>query len=252
MKKRICSGLSVLFLLLFSSSGVLAAKKNFLPQSGTAKSTFRALQKHSATNLKHRLGLSAKESLRLIRKTKGRAQRTHFRYQQLIDGLPVWGHHIIVTQDARQMMTKLHGTLVTEIENDAALNRSLKKPYTAKDALAAMKIRHMQSRPEIKDAWRFGRESSRKMIYIDDFGNARICYVVSFFADLAEGGAPARPTIIMDAATGEIIKSFDALAYAAARGPGGNLKVGRYTYGEQFPFFEVSANGGMLLKGTKA
>ncbi len=108
----------------------------------------------------------------------------------------------------------------------------------------------MRSRPVEEEAWRFDNASSKKMIYIDDFGDARICYVISFFADIAGGGAPARPTIIMDASTGEINKAFDALAYAAAGGPGGNLKLGNYTYGQQFPLFEVSASGDQCFMDT--
>jgi Zn-dependent metalloprotease/PKD repeat protein len=200
--------------------------------------------------LRQHLGLTAKENLKLIRKTKGRAQRTHHRYQQSFDGLPIWGHHIIATQDANQRLKKLHGTLVSEIESDVALYRSLKLPSTAQEALAAMKLRYMQSRPAGTGAWRFDQESSQKMIFIDDFDDARICYVVSFFVDLAEGGAPARPTIIMDAATGEIIKEFDALPHAEAGGPGGNLKVGNYTYGQQFPLFEVSQSGSECFMDT--
>ncbi len=90
-KKKLGCGLMVFCLLLFSSSRSFGANKTFLPHSKAAKSGFHAPPLHSVANLKNLLGLSAKEDLRLIRKTKGRADRTHFRYQQFFDGLPVRG-----------------------------------------------------------------------------------------------------------------------------------------------------------------
>ena len=88
------------------------------------------------------------------------------------------------------------------------------------------------------------------VIYLDDNDQARICYVISFFADLMQGGYPARPVIIMDALTGTIIREFDALTHADGVGPGGNQKIGKYHYGQEFPPFEVSQSGNQCTMNT--
>ncbi|BBO70793.1 hypothetical protein DSCA_47230 [Desulfosarcina alkanivorans] len=155
-----------------------------------------------------------------------------------------------MTEDSGRRVNSLHGTLVTGIADDVDHHFLQSMPFTAQEALAEMKTRHAQHHLKAGASWQFKNESSEKMIFVDDSGDARICYVISFFADVPEGGSPARPTIIMDAMTGEIVKAFDALAYAAAGGPGGNLKTGRYVYGQDFPHFEVSSSGSQCTMET--
>ena len=47
---------------------------------------------------------------------------------------------------------------------------------------------------------------------------------------------PSRPHFIIDALTGEILKSWDGLTSRNATGPGGNLKTGQYVYGKDYGF----------------
>jgi hypothetical protein len=48
---------------------------------------------------------------------------------------------------------------------------------------------------------------------------------------------------LIDAATGTVLKEYDNLMWAAGAGPGGNAKIGKYTYGQDFPAFEVAQGG---------
>src|SRR3546814_19856033 len=75
------------------------------------------------------------------------------------------------------------------------------------------------------------REQARKMIFIGDDEIAHLSYVVSFFADAADGGAPTRPFIIVDAHSGAILKRWEGLTTAQiGTAPGGNTKHGSATY----------------------
>src|SRR3546814_20125122 len=70
------------------------------------------------------------------------------------------------------------------------------------------------------------------MIYVDDNDRAHLAYVVTFFADSANGGSPTRPVVIIDARSGRILRQYDNLQNAEiGTGPGGNQKTGPYEYG---------------------
>src|SRR3546814_7564946 len=90
------------------------------------------------------------------------------------------------------------------------------------------------------------REQWRKMVCIGDDEIAHLSYVVSFFADAADGGAPTRPFIIVDAHSGAILKRWEGLTTAQiGTGPGGNSKTGQYEWGSggRFGFLDVVQSG---------
>src|SRR3546814_13529288 len=69
------------------------------------------------------------------------------------------------------------------------------------------------------------------MIYVDDNDRAHLAYVVTFFADSANGGSPTRPVVIIDARSGRILRQYDNLQNAEiGTGPGGTQKTGQYEY----------------------
>src|SRR3546814_5708756 len=71
-----------------------------------------------------------------------------------------------------------------------------------------------------------------------------MAWEISFFADSARGGSPTSPLVIVDAASGTILKQLDALKNAEiGTGPGGNAKTGQYEYGTDFGFLDVAQNG---------
>jgi len=74
----------------------------------------------------------------------------------------------------------------------------------------------------------------------------KLAYAVSFFATIDNGKDDVtRPTFIIDAMTGATLYHFEGLTYVDATGPGGNEKIGRYTYGAQgqFPALDVKQEG---------
>ncbi|WP_254842829.1 M4 family metallopeptidase, partial [Xanthomonas graminis] len=81
--------------------------------------------------------------------------------------------------------------------------------------------------------------------YLDDDDRAHMAYVVSFFADAPQGGAPTRPFVIVDARNGAVLRQWEGLTTRDATGPGGNVKTGQYEYGSSgsiHGFLEVDDN----------
>jgi Zn-dependent metalloprotease/chitodextrinase len=234
--------------MLFVSWG-FSATKIYLPNDTTIQSQLKQSTAVTASNLNTTLGLSQQGELKLLKQRTDKNNVTHMRYNQLFNGIPVWGHHILVAKDPSGNIVSLHGTKVLDIAED--INpAAMSTPLAAPDILAQMKERHIQKSELVDQSWVFKNEVSQKVIFLDNNDQARICYVISFFADLLQGGHPARPTIIMDAVTGEIIEEFDALAHADGIGPGGNEKIGQYYYGQEFPPFEVTESGNQCVMNT--
>ncbi len=77
-------------------------------------------------------------------------------------------------------------------------------------------------------------------MYPQDNGPARLVYRTSY---VVNGANPSRPTAIIDANTGAVIKSWDGLTDASATGPGGNTKTGKYIYGTDYAALDVTQSG---------
>ena len=55
---------------------------------------------------------------------------------------------------------------------------------------------------------------------------------------------PTRPIIIVDAASGRVIKQWENLQHAlVGTGPGGNSKTGQYEYGTNYGYLDVTQSG---------
>ena len=183
------------------------------------------------------LGLDADSRLFLLDRKTDRGVRNH-RYQQTFRGLPIFGEHVIVNEDVSGNVSTLFGQKVDGLAAEIPAGRPR---LSNSRALAIGKSAGLGNRVGFM---RTTAEKSELMIHIDDNGRARKAYVVSFFADTARGGAPTRPTVIVDADSGRILQQFDNLQHAlVGTGPGGNNKTGQYEYGTNFGFMDVTQSG---------
>ena len=57
-------------------------------------------------------------------------------------------------------------------------------------------------------------EKSELVIYVDDNSHGNLAYYVEFFADSATGGSPTRPSVIIDANSGRVLKQWENLQHA--------------------------------------
>ncbi|WP_298774348.1 M4 family metallopeptidase [uncultured Shewanella sp.] len=190
------------------------------------------------SDLNSLLNFTANDSLELLKQRTTPANITHSRYRQLYQGIPVWGHHVLVTSDDSQQVVALHGALLQGIGKDISTQSIQTNKMQAKKVLFKQQNALKAQNPEVKD-WVFENITSEKVIYLNERNQAKLAIFISFFADSAKGGHPTRPTYIIDATTGEMIESYDGLAFAAGTGPGGNAKVGQYHYGTDFPTLDI-------------
>ncbi len=162
----------------------------------------------------------------------------HYRYQQTFRGVPVWGEQVVVSEHATGSVKNLFGQMTSGLAAD--LNGNPKLMQKSRALLLAKNVR-LGNRAASMIAQ---RENAQQMIFIGDDNKARMAYVVSFFADRPGGGAPTRPTVILDAQTGRVLKQWEGLTHAlVGTGPGGNTKTGQYEYGTDFGYLDVAQSG---------
>ena len=191
----------------------------------------QASQKHAEM-----LGLDANSSLHALATSTDSDGTRHYRYQQMFRGVPVFGEHVIVSEDKAGHVRSLFGRAVSGLAGELpATPAKLAKAQAlsiAKAATLGNRIAHNESAPQ--------------MIYVDDANHAHMAYVVSFFADAAVGGHPTRPFVIVDANNGKILKKWEGLTTASiGTGPGGNTKTGQYEWGSggRYGYLDVTQSG---------
>lgn len=242
--RKIFTVFTVLFVLTcFMSTGLWAAKKVEL-YSHNAKKFIKDMNK-DGKKAGEAFGLGNGDDFKLIKQRKDFNNITHFRYQQTYMDIPVWGYQTMISKDKAGNVRSIHGNFVLNIAGDVK-----GVPKTGLDpqaALAALKEDHKKKDANAK--WSFDNEEAGVYIYIDKKGKAYLAYVVSFFAD-TEAGNPSQPIFFVNAKTGKIIDSYNMLRDADGYGPGGNVKIGQYYYGTDFPPFGVTQAGSTCTMET--
>jgi Zn-dependent metalloprotease len=200
----------------FSEAKVSDAKKNPIAAFNSTKSKIKASQF---------LGLSDSD-MREVSSQKYKNGKTVTRYQQLHRGIPVWGEKIVdhenddpAVDDNVSMANRMHGSMLQNIDKDI----SSTTPFYTSDR--ALKLAKDHSR-----AGRTSNEQVKLFVKADSNDNAKLVYVTSFVTQDAKGN-PSRPHYILDANTGAIISQWEGITFADGSGPGGNQRIGQYTYG---------------------
>jgi len=155
------------------------------------------------------------------------------RQQQMFRGVPVYGRSIAVVQDAQGNALRATGELMQGAQPDLA---SVAPKLTSARALAALQA---HAHTTLVGA-SLSNQKADLFVYPMDNGSARLVYRVSY---VVGGANPSRPTAIVDANTGAVIKSWNGLTDASATGPGGNQKTGQYTYGTDYAALDVTQSG---------
>jgi vibriolysin len=207
-------------------------------QAGAAERQVLRSQRLDAipqARLAERLGLGAHASLadRGAAPT-ARGTRT-VRLQQLHRGVPVYGQTLTVERTAAGDAIAAHGDVVQGL--DAALP-SVTPSLRPAQALGRL----MQARGVAASMQAQAQNRRADLFVLPQAGGARLVYLTSYFLD--RNGAPTRPHALIDAHTGAIVEQWEGLAHADAGGPGGNEKVGQYTYGSGTrPYLNVAQSG---------
>ncbi|MGH8032619.1 MAG: M4 family metallopeptidase [Luteimonas sp.] len=186
------------------------------------------------------LAMDAESSLSVLNTSSEADGSRTTRYQQSFRGVPIFGEHVVVAEDANGRVRTLFGVQVNGLGSELA---------TTAPKLSRTQALAIGKRVSIGSgalSMRIEREDSRQMIYIDDDNRAHMAYVVSFFADSISGGSPTRPSVIVDADSGRVLKQWEGLTHALiGTGPGGNTRIGQYEWGSggRYGFLDVTQSG---------
>ncbi|QWT18453.1 M4 family metallopeptidase [Bacillus sp. NP157] len=218
----------------------LAAAVGIAATSVASAATEQALRAQSlgavpANQLATKLGLTAdnafvaKAALPTVKGTQT------VRMQQTFKGVPVYGRSIAVEQDAQGNALVANGAVSSDLQVDiASVSPKL-------DQAAALAVLTRQSTTLRAAAVKPENAKADLYVYPGEGSPARLVYLTSFFNG---GDHPSRPTAIVDANTGEIIKQWEGLTNVDATGPGGNGKTGQYTWGANgLPALNVTQSG---------
>ena len=168
----------------------------------------------------------------------------HVRYYQTFQGIQVWPQELAASVKAGRLH-RLNGVLVKNLQQDI---KSIIPKLNSTQALA--RGINLFSTQKSK-AWKIENKQVDLRIYVDPkTSKGKLVYIVTFFADSENGGEPHRPLQVIDANTGQLLKEMENLQHAKATGPGGNIKTGKYTYGNEFPAFDITetTSGNCVMK----
>src|SRR3569623_1216062 len=158
------------------------------------------------------------------------------RQQQLYRGVPVYGRSVAVVQDAHGNVLRARGE-VMKLPANLAAPLSVTPKLSAAQAIAKLQA---HAHTTLQAGAAISNKKADLFVYPQQNGSPRLVYRTSYFVG---GNHPSRPTAIVDAHTGEVIKSWEGLPDATANGPGGNQKTGEYYYGTDYAALQVTQSG---------
>lgn len=188
---------------------------------------------------RHEQFIGADADTRLLMKAKREDHGVrNYRYDQTFRGIPVFGEGVVVSEDGAGNVRTLFGNMVSGLDQDIA---STTPKLSKAAALIAGKRAGLGNG---MSGMLTRNEKSDLVIYVDDSGRGHLAYHVDFFADSATGGRPTRPSVLIDANNGRVLKQWENLQHAlVGTGPGGNAKTGQYEYGTDYGYLDVTQSG---------
>jgi vibriolysin len=229
--------LSTLSIALMSTFNVDAAERKLLNNENEAISALsQSIPNLVINNPAQLVGLSLDNTLQVKGNFILNNGDSTTRYQQFYQGIPVINDDAIISQKSDHSFKHAHGSVLHDISSDIT---NITPTFTDKNALQRAKDISFGGFLSANSVTTFN-ETSTLSIWQDDDNKAQLVYEVSF---VQYGNTPARPYYIIDAHTGAILLHFDNLQTAVGTGPGGNAKTGKYQYGTDFGYLDVSQSG---------
>lgn len=175
------------------------------------------------------IGLNKNYEFRTIKTIKLPNGKVKHRIAQFYNNVRVFGESIAITTTNAGAQAELFGSYLASIEKDVIATT----PKLSQSDVIELMLN------KIKVGNEAGIENKQADLFImqDVNKKARLVYRISF---MLNSDHPSRPSFIIDANTGEIIKQWDGLTTREAVGPGGNEKVGKYYYGKDYGPLEVN------------
>ncbi len=180
------------------------------------------------------LGLGASD-LREVRSQQYANGKKVTRFEQMYQGIPVWGEAVAQHEAPDQAQASFSGALLRNVGND--LN-SVTPLYSSAQALTLAKT---------KSGANGSTENEQAKLYVKlgQRNVAQLIYVVSFLTKTTTN-EPTRPYFMIDANTGAVLDKWEGITHSlTGTGPGGNTKTGQYEYGTTagFGYMDVLVSG---------
>ncbi|HWT15216.1 MAG TPA: M4 family metallopeptidase, partial [Patescibacteria group bacterium] len=184
------------------------------------------------------LGLDASSTFKVLEKHVDADGTTHYRYQQLFRGIPVFGEHVVVSEN-KSGIKNLFGRMAVGLDRELAAGAKSRF-----DEASALELGKRAALGKRLAGALIERQNAQRVVFIDDEGKASMAFLTEVLADKVGGGAPTRMFTILDANSGKVLKQWDGLAHAlVGTGPGGNTKTGQYEYGTTYGYNDVTQSG---------
>ncbi|QXC55506.1 M4 family metallopeptidase [Vibrio mimicus] len=171
------------------------------------------------------------------------------RYQQLYNGVPVYGTAIVATESTKGI-TQVYGQMAQQLEADLP---SVAPDIDSQQAIAlATTLFGQQQANVVGDNLPIENANAQLLVRLDGNQQAQLVYLVDFFV---ASDSPTRPFYFISATTGEVLEQWDGINHAQATGsgPGGNQKTGRYEYGSNgLPGFSIDKTGSTCTMNNSA
>lgn len=188
------------------------------------------------------LGLEAQSSLVPMTEVQNWTGR-HWRYQLAFGGMPVYGHVLMVSEGQDGRVRSMFGNLATGLAADL--------PSQGTERISAEQALAMAKQADLQDLFRgaaLRHEKAEKAIFLDGKRRAHVVFMVSYVASVPGKRRSAEFTTVVDAFTGTVLDRWNASSNAdIGTGPGGNLKIGRYEFGEKYGKLDVEQVGSKCI-----
>ena len=171
----LCLALAPMILGLFASTAQAASRNELHAQNlDQLNSSYRAATRNigvsrvSTERHAELLGLESDSSLSALAVRNDADGTTHYRYQQLYRGVPIWGEHVVVSENVDGRVRSLFGRSVSGLTPDVVqVGRDL-------GAASALQVAKNASLGSSERLMQVEREESRQMIFVSDDGRARL------------------------------------------------------------------------------
>ncbi|WP_426687415.1 M4 family metallopeptidase [Rhodanobacter ginsengiterrae] len=191
----------------------------------------------ASSTLASRLGLGTGNAFVAAHQLRTAHGTVKTREQQTYKGVPVYGRSLVVERNASGTVLSAEGSAERDI---AARLVSVLPRLSALQAQSALQARMGHAGLPVDNA------RSKLYVYPQSQGAPKLVYQTSYLVNVH--GNPSRPTALIDADTGAILKQWDGLTdgrrppggssqpvAVSATGPGGNELTGLYHYDNSGP-----------------
>ncbi|MFC0119819.1 PKD domain-containing protein [Pseudoalteromonas xiamenensis] len=148
--------------------------------------------------------------------------------QQSYNGLPIWGHELVLLLDSRKQLEQAYGSLVEGLKADLPEFR-----LASNDKLAQMQAQFIATFYQDNERV-FRNETVSQVIFIDESNVAHHAAMIQFFTDVvSDKSHPEKVIAFVDISNGKLLSKFDGLHrfdVEGGSGPSGNAKVARDDY----------------------